>query len=134
MIDSPADPEGTIPVRTWLRVEGAVFFALAVGMYAHVGGSWLLFLALFLVPDVGLFGYLGGARLGAWTYNLLHTYLGPVLVLAPGLLHWEGLVGVALIWVAHIGFDRMLGYGLKLERGFGYTHLGQVRGPRPRVR
>lgn len=134
MIDPSAVPEVTIPPRTWLRVEGGVFFALAVGLYAHVDGSWLLFLALFLVPDVVLLGYLGGPRLGAWTYNLLHAYVGPILVLALGHLLWEGLVGIALIWVAHIGFDRMLGYGLRLERGFGFTHLGKVRGPRPRVR
>jgi hypothetical protein len=32
----------------------------------------------------------------------------------------------ALIWCAHIGFDRTLGYGLKYAEGFGYTHLGRL--------
>ncbi|MDU3890869.1 MAG: DUF4260 family protein [Serratia liquefaciens] len=30
----------------------------------------------------------------------------------------------ALIWGAHIGFDRALGYGLKYASGFADTHLG----------
>jgi hypothetical protein len=31
-----------------------------------------------------------------------------------------------LIWIAHIGFDRALGYGLKYPTGFGDTHLGRI--------
>jgi hypothetical protein len=34
--------------------------------------------------------------------------------------------GVALIWFAHIGMDRALGYGLKYETGFNDTHLGRI--------
>jgi hypothetical protein len=50
----------------------------------------------------------------------------------PGLLALAGLVvgpiafGLAAIWVAHIGLDRVLGYGLKLEGGFEQTHLGLI--------
>ena len=32
----------------------------------------------------------------------------------------------ALIWAAHIGFDRALGYGLKYPTSFGETHLGRI--------
>jgi hypothetical protein len=35
-------------------------------------------------------------------------------------------VRVALIWAAHIGMDRALGYGLKETSGFTRTHLGRV--------
>ncbi|MCS4316879.1 hypothetical protein M2407_001178 [Serratia sp. BIGb0234] len=35
--------------------------------------------------------------------------------------HW---LMAALIWGAHIGFDRALGYGLKYASGFADTHLG----------
>jgi Domain of unknown function (DUF4260) len=28
--------------------------------------------------------------------------------------------------IAHIGFDRMLGYGLKYASGFGDTHLSRI--------
>jgi hypothetical protein len=33
---------------------------------------------------------------------------------------------IAMIWLAHIGFDRALGYGLKYASGFGFTHLGRI--------
>ncbi|MGB8400729.1 DUF4260 family protein [Bradyrhizobium sp.] len=33
---------------------------------------------------------------------------------------------IAMIWLAHIGFDRALGYGLKYQAGFGFTHLGRI--------
>jgi hypothetical protein len=36
------------------------------------------------------------------------------------------LLTVALIWIAHIGLDRMLGYGLKYGTSFVDTHLGRV--------
>jgi hypothetical protein len=35
---------------------------------------------------------------------------------------------IALIWVNHIGVDRLLGYGLKYPAGFGWTHLGRMGG------
>jgi hypothetical protein len=35
-------------------------------------------------------------------------------------------IAIPLIWVAHIGFDRLLGYGLKYPTGFGNTHLGKL--------
>ena len=33
-------------------------------------------------------------------------------------------LAIGLIWLAHIGFDRLIGYGLKYETGFRHTHLG----------
>jgi len=84
-------------------------------------------LALFLAPDVSFLAYLGGPRTGSIGYNLAHTLVAPCLLGAAG-LHWPAphLLGLALIWAAHIGFDRFLGYGLKYGEGFGYTHLGRV--------
>jgi hypothetical protein len=35
-------------------------------------------------------------------------------------------LSIALIWLAHIGIDRALGYGLKYVAGFGFTHLGRI--------
>jgi hypothetical protein len=37
------------------------------------------------------------------------------------------LLAFALIWLAHIGFDRMLGFGLKYHNGFKDTHLNPAR-------
>lgn len=86
-----------------------------------------MFALFFLAPDLSFLGYLGGARIGAIVYNAAHTLIGPLALALLGLLlSVTGLVAAALIWIAHIGFDRLLGYGLKYGAGFGYTHLGRI--------
>ena len=113
-------------VRLTLRAEGLAVLAAAVGLYAHAGYSGWLFAALFLVPDLSLLGYLGGSRAGAIVYNSCHSLLGP-LVLGLGAVLVAPVLGpYALIWLAHVGFDRALGYGLKYATGFRHTHLGRI--------
>jgi len=108
-----------------LRLEAAAVMAASLAAYAKLGEGWLLFAVLFLVPDLSMLGYLGGRKLGAAAYNAAHSYLGPAALGAAGLLQSQPLlVAVALIWIAHIGFDRVLGYGLKYTSAFGHTHLG----------
>jgi hypothetical protein len=121
-------PSGVSGVpRIILRAEGAVLLLIAVALYARVGASWWLFGILFLAPDLSFLGYLGGARIGAIAYNAAHTLVGPLLLATAGiLLPLQVLIPLALIWVAHIGFDRLLGYGLKYAAGFGFTHLGPI--------
>ena len=112
-------------VRAWLRTEGLVVAAAAVVLYYHSGGGWLMFVLLFLAPDLSMVGYLAGPRWGAVAYNVVHAYLAPIALGVVGLLADLPLaVAVALIWTAHIGFDRVLGYGLKYPSAFGNTHLG----------
>ena len=74
-----------------------------------------------------MLGYLGGPRLGAFCYNLVHTLIAPaVLALAAWLLAAPLLTQLALILLAHIAADRALGYGLKHASGFKDTHLGRI--------
>ena len=112
-------------VRVWLRLEGIAAFLLATSLYAHHGDSWLMFAALFFVPDVSIAAYLAGPRVGAAIYNVVHSYVGPLIVAAVAVSPEAGLT-VALVWAAHIGFDRALGYGLKYPTAFGNTHLGRI--------
>jgi Domain of unknown function (DUF4260) len=110
-----------------LRIEGAVLLLLSVLLYTLNGVSWLLFVLLFLAPDLSMLGYVAGPRTGAVSYNLFHTYVLPGLVAAFGILVVSPLVvSLALVWFAHIGFDRMVGYGLKYPPGFFDTHLHRL--------
>ena len=115
-------------VRGLLHLEGAVIFAAATWAYfALLDGSWIAFLALILVPDLSMVGYLRGPRLGAWTYNLVHTEALPVALLAIGLgIDSRRVLLAALVLAAHIGMDRAAGYGLKFTSGFKHTHLQRV--------
>jgi hypothetical protein len=113
--------------RTLLRFEGGAALAVAVVAYSAGGGRGSLFALLFLLPDLSMLGYLAGRRAGAACYNAAHSYLGPALLAALSMaLGAHGLLGIACIWVAHVGFDRMLGYGLKYGTRFADTHLGLV--------
>jgi len=119
----PALPAALPPVM--LRLEGGVALAAAVWAYHLLGGGWAMFALLFLLPDVSMLGYLRDPKLGAWVYNLGHTTLAPALL---AVVWWGGQGSLmALIWLAHIGFDRLLGYGLKYADDFHHTHLGDVR-------
>jgi hypothetical protein len=123
-----AQPPRTSTVILLLRLEGLAVALVTAALYAHIGASWVLFAALWLVPDLGLLGYLLSPCRGARTYNALHTYVLPALLaLAALLLHPRGpLPAIALIWANHIGIDRMFGYGLKYAEGFSFTHLGRI--------
>ena len=124
-VEGPAGVTGGL--RLLLRLEGLTLFAGAVLFYALTGASWLLFAALLLAPDLSFAGYLAGPRVGAACYNIVHTTIGPLALGAIGLiLPLPAAVAVALIWLAHIGIDRALGYGLKYDAGFGFTHLGRI--------
>lgn len=115
-------------VRIVLRLEGLALFAGMVVLYGTWEGSWWVFAALFLAPDLSFLAYLFGPRFGALVYNGAHSYLVPVPLMTLGFSSEDTLMlSVAMIWLAHIGFDRALGYGLKYGTGFGFTHLGRIR-------
>jgi hypothetical protein len=115
--------------RYLLRVEGGTALAVAGWFFLELNGLaavplWAL-LPLFFAPDLSMVGYLAGPRVGAATYNAAHTYVAPTLLAAAGLSTATPLAtALAVIWACHIGFDRLLGYGLKHESGFKDTHLG----------
>jgi len=114
-------------VKILLRLEGLTLFAGMVLLYAVWGGSWWVFALLFLVPDLSFAAYLAGPQTGAVVYNTAHSYLLPVALMTVGFALPEPLIlSIAMIWLAHIGIDRALGYGLKYEAGFGFTHLGRI--------
>lgn len=114
-------------VRRWLRLEGVAALAAAVAVYATTGLGWGFFALAFLAPDLAIAAYLAGPRVGAAVYNAAHSYVGPLaLAAAAHAGGWAGLLPAACLWAAHVGFDRMLGYGLKYATAFGDTHLGRL--------
>jgi hypothetical protein len=124
-----AETTGTVTggVRTLLRLEGLTLFAGMTLLYGVWEGSWWVYAILFLAPDLSFAAYLAGPRVGAIIYNAAHSYMAPVALMTAGFALDAPLVlSIAMIWLAHIGFDRALGYGLKYSAGFTFTHLGRI--------
>lgn len=113
--------------RLLLYLEGGALFGSSIFAYHQLGASWGFFLALFLWPDISMLGYIANPRLGASLYNLVHC---EALPLAAAVLsyavHRNTALAFSFIWLAHIGFDRVLGFGLKYPTFFKDTHLQRV--------
>ena len=116
-----------LSLNSLLRLEWLAVLAASLVAYAMSGFSWWLFALLILAPDLSMLGYLGGPRVGALTYNAVHTLIAPTLLAAAAWLWASPLsTALALILLAHIAADRALGYGLKYAGGFSDTHLGRI--------
>jgi len=136
MIERTTDtnPDGAVngQVQALLQVEGAALFVGTSLFYLISDSPWELYALLFFAPDLGFLGYLAGPRTGAFVYNALHTTVAPLLLAIGGMVVLWPMAGtLALIWFAHIGFDRMLGFGLKYGSGFRLTHLGRIGRRKP---
>lgn len=115
-----------LPVRIQ-RVESGFLAVVAAVAFVDLGHSWWWLLALFLVFDLSMAGYAVSPRLGAWTYNVVHSYVAPAALGVVAVLdgaRWAAFV--ALVWAFHIAVDRLLGYGLKFQDRFTHTHLGEI--------
>ena len=114
--------------RRLLHLEGAAVLIVSLFAFHWSQGSWGLFALLFLAPDLSMVGYFANVRAGAAIYNAIHTYVGPVLLAgySVAMVHHTTLL-LSLIWIAHIGLDRLFGFGLKYPTRFKDTHLNPDR-------
>ena len=114
--------------RILLRAEGLTVFLGATAAFFGLDGPLWLYLVLALAPDLSMVGYAAGPRVGSYCYNAAHTYVVPLALAGIGL--WASVpvaLLVAAVWTAHIGVDRLVGYGLKHPDEFGHTHLSAER-------
>ena len=113
--------------RLLLRLEGLALLVAAAVAYFHLDYSVLAFVLLFLVPDLSIAAYAAGPRIRALAYDAVHTTAPGLALAAVGLVGDLDLaVQLGLIWLAHVGVDRALGYGLKYPTSFRDTHLQRV--------
>ena len=113
--------------RLLLRAEGAALLVGAISLYLHLDFNLLALALLALAPDVSIAGFLAGPRVGSVVYDAVHTTVGPIALGTVGVLaDGDVAVQLSLIWLAHIGADRALGYGLKYPTAFRDSHLQRV--------
>jgi len=110
-----------------LKGEELLMFLLGIYLFSLLDYSWWWFVGLILVPDIGMLGYLLGNKVGAIGYNLFHHKGLAIAIYFLGIylsLPLCQLIGVILF--SHASMDRIFGYGLKYDKGFKYTHLGEI--------
>lgn len=113
--------------KLFLQLEGGVLFGASLFLFNSTHQHWWLVPALLFLPDIFMLGYARSTKVGALFYNMGHTYLLPACLTLFGLQgHRPFLLASGLIWLAHIGMDRVLGYGLKYDDDFKHTHLGNL--------
>ena len=110
-----------------LRMEGLTVFTVSLYFYSYLDYSWLVFIILLFAPDLAALGYIKNVHVGSIIYNLFHTYTMPTAMMFISLFFKSDVIFMlSLIWIAHIGMDRIFGYGLKYPTTFQDTHLNQV--------
>ena len=110
-----------------LRLEGAVILIAALFAYYQLGFGWLAFVLLLLWPDLAFIFYAVDKNLGILVYNLFHTLTFPIILIGISfIMSWPLGLQFALIWLAHIGMDRLVGYGLKYSGEGKDTHLNRI--------
>jgi len=114
-------------MKNLLLLEEAAMFALSILLFNELSFTWWWFPALILAPDLGMLGYAFGDKIGAYAYNLFHHKGLAILIYAVG--WWisnDYLLLSGIILFGHASMDRIFGYGLKYEKGFKFTHLGEI--------
>jgi hypothetical protein len=114
-------------MKTTLKLEELAMCLAGIYAFSFLQFHWTIFLLLFFLPDLSMLGYLGGNRTGAFFYNLFHHKGTGILLFVLGIyFDDQQLQLIGIIIFSHSAFDRMLGYGLKYEHGFKFTHLGSI--------
>ncbi|MCA1010647.1 DUF4260 domain-containing protein [Halobacillus halophilus] len=110
-----------------LHIEGLAVLLVSVFTYSLLDFPWWMFFVFLLAPDISMLGYMINNIAGAITYNIFHSYILPLLISVVSVLILNDLLlTLSIIWCAHIGMDRLLGYGLKYKTKFQDTHLQRV--------
>lgn len=116
-----------VDMKNLLRIEELLQFLAVLFYLSEKDVAWWVYLCLILAPDLSMIGYLINEKIGAWLYNLGHHKGVAVLVIMVGWVAiepWIVLTGMVLF--GHSSMDRIFGYGLKYEKGFKFTHLGEI--------
>lgn len=114
-------------VRTIIRFEGLLLLFVAITLYFHNRFLLSWFVLLLFLPDIFMIGYAKNNKTGALIYNIGHSLVLPyALLIIATIANSRAALLLSLVWLAHIGMDRFLGYGLKLDGGFKHTHLGDI--------
>ncbi|MGC1516074.1 MAG: DUF4260 domain-containing protein [Maribacter sp.] len=114
-------------MKNLLKLEELALLFLGIFLFALLGFPWWWLPVLILLPDISMVGYLAGAKTGAYCYNAAHHRGVAIGLYFLGMYSmWPVVQLIGTIFFIHIAMDRIFGYGLKFEKGFKFTHLGEI--------
>ncbi len=114
-------------MKSIFKLEEFGLFLFGIYLFNQLDYDWWWFLVFILAPDFSMIGYFFGNKFGAFLYNLVHHRGIAILIYLAGVYFSNNLIQLTgIILFSHSSMDRMLGYGLKYETGFKYTHLGEI--------
>jgi hypothetical protein len=114
-------------MKSIIKLEEFGLFLFGIYLFNQLDYDWWWFLVFILAPDFSMIGYVFGNKLGAFLYNLVHHRGIAILIYLAGVYFSNNLIQLTgIILFSHSSMDRMIGYGLKYETGFKYTHLGEI--------
>ncbi len=114
-------------MKNSLKLEELAQFVFGIYLFSTLDFAWWWFPVLILLPDISMFGYAFGNKIGAYSYNFFHHKGVAILVYLLGIYTGNSVVElIGVILFAHSAMDRMLGYGLKYTTSFTDTHLGKI--------
>lgn len=117
-------------MKKTIALEELAMFGFSMYLFSQTAFAWWWFPLLILTPDIGMAGYLWGARTGAFLYNVFHHKAIAIVVLLSGWLLTDPVITLAgILLFGHSSMDRMLGFGLKYPDSFHHTHLGWLKPP-----
>jgi hypothetical protein len=105
---------------------GFIAAGIAIALVVTQHASWWQLVLFAIAPDLSFLAGMGGGLARGQLhpravpiYNAVHRYWAPVvLVVVTLVLHSPEWLAAGLAWIAHISFDRSLGFGLRTREGF----------------
>jgi hypothetical protein len=114
-------------MKQLIKWEEAAMFLLSIVLISRLPYAWYWWLVWILAPDLSMVAYLGGNRVGAIGYNIVHHKGIAIMLYLVGLfMSHPALEYAGMILFGHSSMDRGMGYGLKYFSGFQDTHLGRI--------
>jgi hypothetical protein len=114
-------------MKSIIKLEEFGLFLFGIYLFNQLDYAWWFFLVLILAPDFSMIGYAFSNKFGAFLYNLVHHRAIAIMIYLAGVYFSNNFIQLTgIILFSHSSMDRMLGYGLKYETGFKYTHLGEI--------
>jgi hypothetical protein len=100
-------------MKTLIKLEeaGITFISIYFLSIYNLGLPLWAWVLLFFSPDISMLGYVLGAKIGAYSYNIVHHRAVALALVAIGLFFSSNIcISIGILLFAHSSFYRMLGY------------------------